>query len=83
MQTPESYVNERLDHLGVVAGVCEEIGLAAYLDRLAGETNRHVSMGTATVAMILNGLGFSNRRLYAGGRSSLPINPWSTCSGQE
>src|SRR6202171_4657167 len=64
MQTSESYVNERLDHLGVVAGVCEEIGLAAYLDRLAGETNHHVSMGTATVAMILNGLGFSNRRLY-------------------
>jgi transposase len=57
MQTPESYVNERLDHLGVVAGVCEEIGLA-------GETNHHVSMGTTTVAMILNGLGFSNRRLY-------------------
>jgi len=64
MQTPESYVNERLDHLGVVAGVCEEIGLAAYLDRLAGETNHHISMGTATVAMILNGLGFRNRRLY-------------------
>ena len=57
-------MNERLDHLGVVAGVCDEIGLAAYLDRLAGETNHHVSMGTATVAMILNGLGFSNRRLY-------------------
>jgi hypothetical protein len=51
MQTPESYVNERLDHLGVVAGGCEEIGLAAYLDGLAGETNHHVSMGTATVAM--------------------------------
>ena len=64
MQSPENYVNERLDHLGVVAGVCEEIGLAAYLDRLAGETNRHVSIGTVTVAMILNGLGFSNRRLY-------------------
>jgi transposase len=64
MQTPESYVNERLDHLGVVAGVCEEIGLAAYLDRLAGESKHHVSMGTATVAMILNGLGFSHRRLY-------------------
>ncbi|MFL5625529.1 MAG: IS1634 family transposase [Ktedonobacteraceae bacterium] len=64
MQTSASYVNERLDHLGVVAGVCQEIGLATYLDRLAGETNHHVSMGTATVAMILNGLGFSNRRLY-------------------
>jgi len=45
MQAPERYVNEWLDHLGVVAGVwCEEIGLAAYLDRLAGETNHHVSM---------------------------------------
>jgi hypothetical protein len=64
MQTPDSYVNERLDHLGVVAGVCEEIGLVAYLDRLAGETKQHVRIGTATVAMILNGLGFSNRRFY-------------------
>ena len=25
MQTPDSYVNERLDHLGVIAGVCQEI----------------------------------------------------------
>jgi transposase len=64
MQPLESYINERLDHLGVVAGVCQEIGLAAYLDRLAGETKHHVSMRAATVAMILNGLGFSNRRLY-------------------
>jgi hypothetical protein len=28
----ESYTNERLDHLGIVAGVCQEIGLAAWLD---------------------------------------------------
>ena len=28
----EDYVNERLDHLGIVAGVCQEIGLAAWLD---------------------------------------------------
>jgi transposase len=55
---------ERLDHLGIVAGVCQEIGLAAYLDALAGPTQQQVSVGTATVAMILNGLGFSNRRLY-------------------
>jgi Domain of unknown function (DUF4277) len=64
MQIAERYVNERLDHLGIVAGVCEEIGLAAYIDQRAGETNHHVSMGTATVAMILNEPGFSNRRLY-------------------
>jgi transposase len=55
---------ERLDHLGIVAGICREIGLAAYLDTLAGPSQQQVSMGTATVAMILNGLGFSNRRLY-------------------
>lgn len=55
---------ERLDHLGIVAGVCQEIGVAAYLDALAGPSQQQVSVGTATVAMILNGLGFSNRRLY-------------------
>jgi transposase len=55
---------ERLDHLGVVAGICQEIGLAEYLDALAGPSQQQVSIGTATVAMILNGLGFSNRRLY-------------------
>ena len=33
MQTWESQVNERLDHLGLVAGVCQEIVLAANSDR--------------------------------------------------
>jgi len=30
MQAAESDVTERLDHLGVVAGVCQEIGGAAW-----------------------------------------------------
>jgi transposase len=64
MLTAEDYRNERLDHLGIVAGVCKEIGLAEWLDALAPEQQRVVSYGTATVAMILNGLGFSNRQLY-------------------
>jgi transposase len=55
---------ERLDHLGIVAGICREIGLAEYLDAVAGPNEQQVSIGTATLAMILNGLGFSNRRLY-------------------
>lgn len=58
------YVNERLDHLGIVAGVCQEIGLAAWLDAQDERSHERVSVGTATVAMILNGLGFSNRQLY-------------------
>jgi transposase len=59
-----AYVSERLDHLGIVAGVCREIGLAEWLDAQDTRSHERVSVGTATVAMILNGLGFSNRRLY-------------------
>jgi transposase len=64
MTTTELYRNERLDHLGIVAGVCQEIGLAAWLDAQEPGNRQQVSIGTATVAMILNGLGFSNRQLY-------------------
>lgn len=53
---------ERLEHLGIVAGVCPEIGLAEFLDAQAAGSRQKVSVGTATVAMVLNGLGFSNRR---------------------
>jgi transposase len=58
------YQTQRLDHLGIVAGVCREAGRAQWLDERAGEQRRSVSIGTASVAMILNGLGFSNRQLY-------------------
>ena len=58
------YQTERLDHLGIVAGVCHEIGLAEWLDAQDEQSHERVSVGTATVAMILNGLGFSNHRLY-------------------
>jgi len=64
MEELEEYVNERLDHLGIVAGVCHEIGLAAWLDAQEPGSRQQVSVGTATVAMVLNGLGFSNRQLY-------------------
>ncbi len=60
----EAYVAERLDHLGIVAGVCREIGLAEWLDAQDSQSHERVSVGTATMAMILTGLGCSNRRLY-------------------
>jgi transposase len=59
-----SFSVERLDHLGMVAGVCQEIGLVEYFDRLDEQAHAHVSLGQAVLAMVLNGLGFSNRRLY-------------------
>ena len=64
MSQEVEYQTERLDHLGIVAGVCKEVGIAEWLDKTAGENHRSVSVGTAVVAMILNGLGFSNRQLY-------------------
>src|SRR6266568_4935874 len=64
MPSEETYINERLDHLGIIAGVCQEIGLAACLDAQDPTNRQQVSVGTATVAMVLNGLGFSNRQLY-------------------
>jgi transposase len=64
MLSEESHLNERLDHLGIVAGVCQEIGLAKWLNAQEPDNRQQVGVGTATVAMILNGLGFSNRQLY-------------------
>lgn len=63
-QRMSTYVPERLYHLGIVAGVCQELGLADDLDGLDTSYHVRVSVGTATVAMNLHGLGFSNRRLY-------------------
>src|SRR5260221_1438021 len=58
------YVVEHLKHLGIVAEVCREIGVAEWLDAQEPGNRQQVSVGTATVALVLNGLGFSNRRLY-------------------
>ncbi len=59
-----NFAVERVDHLGIVAGVCQEIGLVEYFDELDEQAHARVSLGQAVLAMVLNGLGFSNRRLY-------------------
>ena len=58
------FVVEHLNHLGIVAEVCREIGVAEWLDQQDPTKRQQVSVGTATVALVLNGLGFSHRRLY-------------------
>ena len=78
-------VVEHLNHLGIVAEVCAEIGVAEWLDAQAPTSRQQVSVGTATVAMALNGLGLSNRQLYLvshWSRSSLRTSPSSTSWGQ-
>ena len=56
-----------MDHHGLVASVCKDIGIAEKIDARMGvktDPRRIVSTGMAAMAMILNGLGFTNRRLY-------------------
>ena len=50
----------------MVAAVCQDLKIAGRIDEYLGngDKRRVVSPGTAVVAMILNGLGFTNRRLY-------------------
>ncbi len=59
------YVSKNVDHLGIVAGVCKEIGLVEEIDQIVGvNDNQKVTTGEAVMAMVINGLGFVNRPLY-------------------
>lgn len=60
----QEYTSKRLDHLGIVAGVCRRIGLIEQIDEIVGPTERKVSVGQAVQTMVLNGLGFVSRPLY-------------------
>jgi len=60
----ETYSTQRLDHLGIVAGICQQIGLIEQIDTCVGATGRKVSVGEAVQAMVLNALGFVGRALY-------------------
>src|SRR5512144_458574 len=58
--------SQNLDHLGLVAGMDDELGIGEVLDRtITQDTDqRHVSIGQAVKALVVNGLGFINRALY-------------------
>jgi transposase len=60
----EAYSTKNLDHLGIVTGVCQHIDLIEQIDARVADTGRKVSVGQATQAMVLNGLGFVGRALY-------------------
>jgi transposase len=63
-QQPQIEVQD-IDHLGIVAGIIDEIGLAEEIDRRVGtHPQEHVSSSQAVKAMILNGLGFVSAPLY-------------------
>lgn len=54
-----------LDHHGIIAALCQDLNIAELIDKAIGvHEKRIVSPGHAVVAMIINGLGFTDRRLY-------------------
>lgn len=56
---------QNIDHLGIVAGIIDAIGLVETINELIGEEKgEKVSAGHVVKAMILNGLGFVSKPLY-------------------
>jgi transposase len=63
---PQPYRTQVFDHLGLVAGMFEELGITEVIDRATKQDPemRIVTAGHAVKAMVLNGLGFVNQQLY-------------------
>lgn len=56
---------QRLDHLGIVAGVIKDLKIVEMIDeRLGTYEDETISAGEAVAGMIINGLGFSNKPMY-------------------
>jgi len=61
------FETKSLDHLGLVADVIDDLDLIHLIDQrlpLSKEHGAKVSMGERVAAMIMNGLGFVDSRLY-------------------
>ena len=58
---PQPYRTQVLDHLGLVAGMFEELGITEVIDRATKQdpAMRIVTAGHAVKAMVLNGLALS------------------------
>jgi transposase len=55
---------ERLDHLGIIAGVIKDLGLIEMSDTRVGlDAQEGITTGEAIAGMILNGLGFADRAM--------------------
>jgi transposase len=66
MPDQSAYRSQVLDHLGLVAGMFDELGIGDVLDHATHQNPemRDLTVGEAVKAMVLNGLGFINQALY-------------------
>jgi transposase len=66
MPDQPTYRSQVLDHLGLVAGMFDELGIGEIIDQATQQHPelRDLTVGEAVKAMVLNGLGFINQALY-------------------
>ena len=59
MLDPPMYHSQVLDHLGLVAGMFDELGIGEVLEQATQQdpAMRDLTVGEAVKAMVLNGLG--------------------------
>lgn len=61
----KKYSSKTIDHLGLVSGVCDQLGLVTIIDELIEPDKRSkLTTGEVSKLMIINGLGFTSRPLY-------------------
>lgn len=64
-QSNEAMKVEDLDHLGIVAGIVDQMGLVEKVNECLGEhPQQKLSPGQGVKAMLINGLGFVSAPLY-------------------
>jgi transposase len=62
---PQDIEIQNIDHLGIVAGIIDTIGIVEIINELIGvEKGEKVNAGQVVKAMIINGLGFVSKPLY-------------------
>lgn len=63
MATEEAVI-KNMDHLGLVAGMIDELMIVESIDeRLPSSQSKNLTYGESVKAMILNGLGYVNKQL--------------------
>lgn len=58
--------SKTLDHLGLVSGMIDELEIVNMIDELVPQDHksRNLSIGTICKALVINGLGFTQRTIY-------------------
>jgi len=58
-------ITRNVDHFGIVAGTFDELSISEVLDEKLPKNRQHkVPNSTIVKTMVLNGLGYTERRLY-------------------